>query len=185
MSTTASNDSSKPKAFDLTRMQLVEALFLDCTIRHESASTQSDNNSFQIDRLVLTPDFDMTEQRVSYTLELHINGMTEEGNLSGLRGEFRLYFKFAIDGIQEYSMTNASRKEPFPATDLMIMLGGVAYSTTRGMLFGKTAGTPLSGFALPLRNPKELFFESIKLLEAEAKAVTKKRAPAKRKPKTE
>ena len=185
MSVVTSKDSSKQKTFDLTRIQLVEALFLDCTIRHESIPSQSGSNSFQINRLVLTPDFDMAEQWVSYLLELHINGLDEEDGPTGMLGEFRLYFKFEIDGIQEYSMTNASRKEPFPTTDLMVMLGGVAYSTMRGMLFGKTAGTPLSGFSLPLRNPKELFFESIKLLEAEAKAVPKKRAPTKRKPKNE
>ena len=178
---------ASPKSFDLTRIRMVEASFLDCTIRSERAPVvPAESQQFQITRLLSVPNFDMAVQQVFYALELHVQGINGYDEPTGTVGEFRLYFAFEVANILEYSTTSESRDEPFPIADLLIMLGGVAYSTMRGLLFGKTAGTPLSGFALPLRSPKDLFFESLNLREAEAKPEKlKKSVPAKRKLKAE
>ncbi len=179
--TDATQPEATPKSFDLTRIRMVEANFLDCTIR----SAQAGSQQFQITRLLSVPNFDMAAQQVFYTIELQLQGTNEGGEPTGTIGEFKLYFAFEVVDMLEYSATVEGQDGPFPIADLMIMLGGVAYSTMRGLLFGKLAGTPLSGFALPLRSPKDLFFESLNLLEAESKVdKQKKRTPAKRKPKS-
>ena len=183
-----SSKSATPKAppagFDLTQIHVVEASFLDCIISTEIPATGFVLAArFEVLDLLAVPSFDVAAGRIYYTLSLGVESSDAASTPTGATGFFRLHFAFQVDNLADYIQNDPEHDGPFPTADLMAMLGGVAYATTRGMLFGKTAGTPLNGFALPLLSPQQLFQESIEKLmaepptdEAPPKAVTKKAA---------
>ncbi|MBR7207273.1 hypothetical protein KB206_01500 [Microvirga sp. STS02] len=172
-------------SFDLSRFRLAEAAFIQCLIDNGAADGGTATASHGLTRVLLEPGFEMEVKRIYYTLSLAAAGYDEAGAPSGATGQFQLRFVFEVENLEEYSTTSEEFEGSFPIRDLMIMLGGVAYSTARGLVLGKTAGTPLAGFALPLRSPQELFQQSLQELEArDEPAAPKKRASASAKPKS-
>jgi len=75
-------------------------------------------------------------------------------------GRFHFRFFFNIDDLGDLMVE--SPPNPFPIVDpnLAATLTSIAYSTARGMIWARTAGTPLEGFGLPIINPMKLLVES-------------------------
>lgn len=182
----ATTTNTVPASFDLARISLVEAIFIECTIAVAPTEFAADGpTQFEVQQVLLEPGFDMDVKQVFYIVNVKTRSVNAQQEPTGATGTFRLRFTFEVENISEYTQINPDFKGPFPVRDLMVMLGGVAYSTARGLLLGKTNGTILSGFALPLRSPLEIFQESIEALAAQQEPTPKKRAPARRKPKAQ
>jgi hypothetical protein len=74
---------------------------------------------------------------------------------TGISGRFELDFIFAIGNLSEL-LVDADQSEPQLHPQLVLLLTSVAYSTARGILWTRLAGTPLEGITLPLINPAQL-----------------------------
>ena len=74
---------------------------------------------------------------------------------TGIRGRFELDFIFAVGNLSEL-LVNVDQPEPRLHPQLVLLLTSVAYSTARGILWTRLAGTPLEGITLPLINPAQL-----------------------------
>lgn len=183
----ASISAPTPASFDLTQMHVMEALFLECTIAFEPTEVVTEGPyQFEVTNMLLEPAFDMAQAKVTYLLHVAVRQIASNGTSTGATGSFRIRFVFIVKNMAEYSRTSPDYEGAFPVRDLMIMLGGVAYSTSRGLLLAQTASTILNGFALPLRSPQDIFQESITVLANRNKEHSKpKRIPAKRKPKAQ
>lgn len=89
---------------------------------------------------------------------LRINLGLTTGELSqptGISGQFELDFTFAIGNLPDL-LVETNQPEPQLHPQLVLMLTSVAYSTARGILWTRLAGTPLEGITLPLINPVQL-----------------------------
>lgn len=74
---------------------------------------------------------------------------------TGISGYFELDFVFAIGNLSEL-LVDVEQPEPQLHPQLVLLLTSVAYSTARGILWTRLAGTPLEGITLPLINPAQL-----------------------------
>lgn len=74
---------------------------------------------------------------------------------TGISGHFELDFIFAIGNLNEL-LVDTNQSEPQLPPQLVLLLTSVAYSTARGILWTRLAGTPLEGITLPLINPAQL-----------------------------
>ncbi|MCR5886690.1 hypothetical protein LRS06_02645 [Hymenobacter sp. J193] len=158
---------------DLQQIHLVTATFLECCI------SSADDSGRVVERIALPeqawlfPQFTTAEKRISYIVHVNCQGLCPEGEPTGVAGRFQLYFDFQVDNLDEHLATIEATSDPIPTHEMMVMLGGVAYSTARGMLLSKVQDTPLHGFSLPLRWPVELLEASVKRMIAEQNAQEK------------
>lgn len=74
---------------------------------------------------------------------------------SGIAGHFELNFTFTVDNLPEL-LVAPDQPDSLLHPQLVLMLLSVAYSTARGILWTRLAGTPLEGITLPLINPAQL-----------------------------
>ena len=74
---------------------------------------------------------------------------------TGTNGRFELDFIFAIGNLPEL-LVATDQPEPQIHPQLLLILLSVAYSTARGILWTRLAGTPLEGITLPLIHPAQL-----------------------------
>ncbi len=178
--------AAAPPGFDLAQIHVVEASFLDCVVTTDiPVSGFVPPVVMEVLDLLAIPSFDMAAGQVYYTLSLRVATTGAAGAATGITGFFRIHFAFAVDNLSDYAEVDAGFDGSHPSADLMIMLGGVAYATSRGLLIGKTAGTPLNGFSLPLMSPQQLFYDSITQLndgtdEQQAEEPKKRKAAVKR-----
>lgn len=100
---------------------------------------------------------------------------------SGISGHFELDFIFAIANLPEL-LVATDQSEPQIYPQLVLMLTSVAYSTARGILWTRLAGTPLEGITLPLINPAQLLQPALPAVKLPA-TVKKSRPAAPARPK--
>ena len=74
---------------------------------------------------------------------------------TGTSGRFELDFTFTVGNLREL-LLDATGPEPQLQPPLLLILLSVAYSTARGILWTRLAGTPLEGITLPLIHPAQL-----------------------------
>lgn len=74
---------------------------------------------------------------------------------NGISGRFEIDFTFAIGNLAEL-VVDREGSDSLLHPQLVLMLTSVAYSTARGILWTRLAGTPLEGITLPLVNPAQL-----------------------------
>jgi hypothetical protein len=164
---------------DLTQIHLVTASFLECSISPAKATDQPVEQFALTEQAWLLPQFIIEDKRISYTVHAHCQGLCGQKQPTGVAGRFQLYFDFQVDNLDEHLAEYKEGSLLVPSHEMMVMLGGVAYSTARGMLLSKVQDTPLHGFALPLRWPVELLEASVKRMIAEQNA---QEGPAPKKP---
>lgn len=73
----------------------------------------------------------------------------------GINGRFELEFTFTVGNLAELLLTTDQPTAQLHP-QLLLLLLSVAYSTARGILWTRLAGTPLEGITLPLINPSQL-----------------------------
>ena len=74
-----------------------------------------------------------------------------------ISGRFVLDFIFTVDNLPELLVEEKGQPASAVHPQLVLLLTSVAYSTARGILWTRLAGTALEGVTLPLIDPRELY----------------------------
>jgi hypothetical protein len=142
---------------DLSQIQLIGGYFVECAILNDAPDTviQLNPQRFKLHHKVL-PSFSSDDQIVLIDLTVHCQPVNEAGQLSPVSGRFRLHLTFHVSNLSEYLESGEEHSTPAPSQQLILTIIGVAYSTARGLIAGKTADTILKPFVLPLLDVREL-----------------------------
>lgn len=89
-----------------------------------------------------------TRIRLFFTLK----GLDSESNKIGLEVEYGIEFHFHIDNFQDFLLESKVHGTQMDAS-LGATILGMAYSTSRGIVFERTSGTFLNGVLLPVIDP--------------------------------
>jgi hypothetical protein len=90
--------------------------------------------------------------RIGYTV-----AAGESSPPTDISGRFVLDFIFTVDNLLELLIEEKGQPASAVHPQLVLLLTSVAYSTARGILWTRLAGTALEGVTLPLIDPRELF----------------------------
>ncbi|MGI4871288.1 MAG: hypothetical protein ACRYFX_08930 [Janthinobacterium lividum] len=144
-------------ALDLSRIALTEVSFLECTIVQSGPDFVAINRSASIDLAVETQFmFTRANGYLSIRLTLRVQPVDSEEQAMSLSGQFHVHFGFVVDNLEDLLVPSDVEGEIIPDYMLTLSLLSIAYSTSRGMILGKVAGTALEGYALPLMDAREL-----------------------------
>jgi len=124
---------------------------------------------------------DTKEGKVAVFLYLALAITTgEPPQPTGISGHFELDFTFAIGNLAEL-LVDPDQTNSLLHPQLVLLLTSVAYSTARGILWTRLAGTPLEGIPLPLINPAQLLQPSAPAVPPAAGKKLRPAAPARAK----
>lgn len=147
---------AKP-ALDFSRITLFETMFLECAIVQPGPDYTAKTQFAHINLTVGT-EFSYARETnyLSIRLKLQVQPVDAEDRMLPLEGRFHTHFGFAIENLEELLEPSAPSGEQLPNFMLTLSLLSVAYSTSRGMILGKVAGTVFEGYCLPLMDAREL-----------------------------
>jgi len=124
---------------------------IDATEAYISAPKVSENTNLSF---TTEQRFDFKEKRMLARIRVDLIATDASTKPLGLSGYYDMYFHFAIANMDDHvSGTGAARKIN---AQLGATLMGIAYSTMRGVLLERTAGTFFQGTILPVIDPKKL-----------------------------
>jgi hypothetical protein len=99
-------------------------------------------------------NFDHKTSTVMFTIRIDLQGVDKKGVQIGLNGYYELGFRFKILNMKE--LTQKINGQDAVDGQLLATIAGLAYSTTRGIVMERTAGTFFNGVILPVIDPKQL-----------------------------
>lgn len=156
---------------DIAKIRLVEFFPTEFAVRGNATGQQLAENGIAT-QFRLTQDLDFTtnpaQNRVGVRVRVGVETvMGDPAEPVGSGGTFVLDFVFSIDNLPDLLVTvppeagNAPAAEliQVPAPQLLVLLTSIAYSTARGVLWGRLAGTALEGFTLPIVDVNQLLSE--------------------------
>lgn len=176
-----SKPSPVPPAIpDLAQLHLTHAFFLDCVIRHTMPAPAmlipaDELHDLNLD-FGLELRFDATEKYVELDPAFRLSFRNPAGEPVPLEGYFRLRFRFTVDNLPDLLVAVPEPPGLVPSADLILALASMSYSTARGMVIGKTAGTPFERLALPIIDAREFLARAL----APAQPAPRKRAGVRR-----
>lgn len=91
-------------------------------------------------------------------LYFQMNALDVEGGHQGVKVEYGIEFHFVVENFHEFIPTN--KKESLIDSALPATLLGMAYSTSRGIIFERTRGTFFQGVLLPVIDPFKMLVEN-------------------------
>jgi len=91
---------------------------------------------------------------VMFSLRIDLQGVDKKGKEIGLNGYYELGFRFKVMNLKE--LTQEIKGQQAVDGQLLATIAGIAYSTTRGIVMERTAGTFFNGVILPVIDPKQL-----------------------------
>lgn len=94
------------------------------------------------------------EEKVGIRIYVAVQGMDEEHNFLGLKGEFGIEYKFWVEGLSDH--LDHEGDPPEISGKLVATLAGIAYSTSRGVIYDRVEGSHLQHLILPVVDPKQL-----------------------------
>ncbi len=99
-------------------------------------------------------NIDHKTSTVMFTIRIDLQGVDKKGVQIGLNGYYELGYRFKVLNMKELSQKINGQD----AVDgqLLATIAGLAYSTTRGIVMERTAGTFFNGVILPVLDPKQL-----------------------------
>jgi len=141
---------------DLSRIALTEASFLECNIIQTGPAFVVLSNSENIN-LEIGTEFAFTKHNnyLSIRLRLHVQPIDKDEQAMALSARFHTHFGFVVENLDELLVPSGSENS-IPDFMLTLSLLSIAYSTSRGMILGKVAGTAFEGYGLPLMDAREL-----------------------------
>ena len=106
--------------------------------------------------LIFNPDlgFDYENKAARAHLTIDMEGLTADQKPLGLKACYKVVADFKVENLDEC----VRRTDGIPVVDgqLAIAIMSILYSTMRGMILERTAGTFFNGVMLPVINPKML-----------------------------
>jgi hypothetical protein len=104
---------------------------------------------------------DVDDRRVALTLHIQMQAMAgQPARKAGIAGSFEIQLFFDVENLADLLLAIDGQPTPVVHPQLGLMLAGIAYSTVRGILWTRLAGTPLEGISLPIIEPRSLFLAS-------------------------
>lgn len=144
-------------ALDLSRITLIETTFLECAIVQPgpdyTARSRFANINLSIDNEF---SFNRDTNYLSIRLNLRVQPIDADEQNLPVEGRFHTHFGFVVENLEELLDPAISKTTPMPSFMLTMSLLSIAYSTSRGMILGKVAGTVFEGYCLPLMDAREL-----------------------------
>ncbi len=117
------------------------------------------NQKFKLDiNLDHNLNFEEKLFRLKYTVL--IISEDEEGKESGLKVKFIGSFIVRVNNLSDFISEKEGKKQVESIIGSTVI--GITYSTLRGIIYCKLAGTPLEQIMLPVINPKSLLEEASK-----------------------
>jgi hypothetical protein len=142
---------------DLSRITLTETTFIECAIVQPGPDYTARNRFANIN---LHPGIEFSFNRdtnyLSVRLHLRIHPVDAEGQALPVEGRFHTHFGFVVENLEEQLEAATPEAEATPNFMLTMSLLSISYSTSRGMILGKVAGTVFEGYCLPLMDAREL-----------------------------
>lgn len=150
---------------DISKIRLTDFIPIEFSVRGQLTNQQSAESGVAA-RFHLTQDIAFFPAFAQNRIEvhLHIEATTiadQTGEPMGSGGSFGLNFGFFIDNLPELLLSDATNATapPQPPPQLLSLLASIAYSTARGVLWTRLAGTALEGFNLPVVDINQLLTE--------------------------
>jgi hypothetical protein len=103
--------------------------------------------------------FDFDAKRMQARIRVDMIGEDESSNPLGLSGYYDMYFHFSIANMEEH--VSGSGKTQQVNAQLGATIMGIAYSTMRGVVLERTAGTFFQGTILPVLDPRAFLNASV------------------------
>jgi hypothetical protein len=103
--------------------------------------------------------FDYDAKRMQARIRVDMMGEDESSNPLGLSGYYDMYFHFSIANIEEHVTGTGKALQVNAQLGATIM--GIAYSTMRGVVLERTAGTFFQGTILPVLDPRAFLNASV------------------------
>jgi len=99
-------------------------------------------------------NIDHKTSTIMFSIRIDLQGVDKKGKEIGLKGYYELGFRFKITNLKDLTQ----KIKGINAVDgsLLATIAGIAYSTTRGIVMERTAGTFFNGVVLPVIDPKQL-----------------------------
>ena len=91
-------------------------------------------------------------------LYFQMNALNGKGELQGVKVEYGIEFHFVVENFQEFIPN--SKEDNLIDVALPATLLGMAYSTSRGIIFERTRGTFFQGVLLPVIDPFKMLVEN-------------------------
>lgn len=156
---------------DIAKIRLIEFFPTEFAVRGNATGQQLAESGIAT-QFRLTQDLDFTtnpaQNRVGIQVRIGVETvMGDPAKPVGSEGTFVLDFGFSVDNLPDLLMVippeagDAPGVEitQVPAPQLLVLLTSIAYSTARGVLWGRLAGTALEGFTLPIVDVNQLLSE--------------------------
>ena len=143
------------KAPDLNLIKLSEALFLECSISQQGVPLSPGRIKEFAVGYKLNTLYSPEDRFVVIELSVSCKPAGDQKKLS-IKGKFCTRLTYHVQNFEE--LTSPLEEEPHvtPNELLLLTLVSVSFSTTRGMILTKTAGTVLEGFTLPMMDARQL-----------------------------
>ena len=134
-------------------IHLLSVDILKARIQSEFEALSEDSIEFQFD-MSSTNGFNVVEKLVRFELEINLVKKNAEGRIIG-ECSFTISFVFQIENFEEV----VEEKEGGIVFNgaMAATLGGIAFSTARGILLTRFQGTAFRDFILPVIDPKKVF----------------------------
>jgi len=101
--------------------------------------------------------FNHDEDEVRFRLFLKIQGFDATPKELGIKGEYLIDFYYRVDNLKDFVTWEGDK---FSVEALLGgTLAGISYSTSRGIILGRTQATDFNGVILPVINPHKLLEE--------------------------
>jgi len=100
-----------------------------------------------------------SEEGNNCQIKFTVNFSPDEDSAQGIQfsAEFTIVFVFVIDNLDEFKIPNDKVANGFLIDSILgATLMGIVYSTSRGIILTRTAGTILDSVILPVIDPAEL-----------------------------
>jgi hypothetical protein len=144
-----------PDKIEITDIQIFKAS-LETSEEYLEQPTQVENFNVEIGHEIA---HNMEDGMVRLRLFLAIKGMDEsERQVAGLHISYGIEYHFKVGNLQDLIQVKSGDQRVIQL-DLAATLFSIAYSTSRGIILGRTQGTLLGGVILPVVNPSKVMSE--------------------------
>jgi hypothetical protein len=120
--------------------------------------------SAQIDEFIaynveygISDDFSFEKKIFRFVLSTRINAIDQNDKYVGITGEYSIEYIFYVDNLEHYIVNKDEPTKGVIIHEILIhTLLSIVYSTSRGIVLGRTQGTSLDSVILPVIDTKTL-----------------------------
>lgn len=100
--------------------------------------------------------FNLQENYHRIVIFLKIKAVNERGEIIDASAEYQIEYHFTIENLNDFVEYQDNGENFTVSPTIGATIAGIAYSTSRGIVFDRTQGTDFNGVILPVINPSHL-----------------------------